>query len=84
MPNIRNILNKIKWTKGFNNVEIWYIHRGAVNNTKKIVGQEIITIGRSFLETTTATIPYHRITKIFYKNEIVFDRLSLLNKDKQL
>jgi uncharacterized protein len=84
MPNVRNILNEIKWTKDLNTVEIWYIHRGAVNNTKIITGEEIIDIGRSFLETATATIPYHRITKILYQGIIVFDRWNLGSKDKQL
>ena len=84
MPNVRNILNEIKWTKNLRNVEIWYIHRGAINNTKSIEGHEIIGIGQSFLETATATIPYHRITKILFEGEIVFDRWNLKRKDKQL
>jgi uncharacterized protein (UPF0248 family) len=84
MPNVRNILNEIKWTKDLHNVEICYVHRGAVNNMKIIVGDQIIAIGKSFLETTTATIPYHRITKIFYNKRIVFNRSNLNSKDKQL
>ena len=68
--------------------EIWYVHRGAPNNTKIISGNEILSIDRSFIETTTAMIPYHRIFKIVYKGEIIFKRwlinkqalLSILNK----
>jgi len=84
MPNVRDVLNKIKWTKDINHIEIWYIHRGAVNNTKRIEGHELTGIGRSFLETATATIPYHRITKILFEGEVVFDRWNLKMKDKQL
>jgi uncharacterized protein (UPF0248 family) len=84
MPNIRDILNEIKWTKDLHNVEIWYIHRGVVNNTKRITGDELTGIGRSFLEITTATIPYHRVTKILYKDRVIFDRRHLHRKDKQL
>jgi uncharacterized protein (UPF0248 family) len=84
MPNIRDILNKIKWTKDLQNIEILYLHRGTVNNTKSIAGTDIIDIGRSFLETATATIPYHRITKILYNGKTVFDRNELGHKDKQL
>ena len=84
MGNIRDILNEIKWTKDLTSVEIWYLHRGARNNTKIITGDEIIGIGRSFLETTSATIPYHRIIKILSNHEIVFDRWELHRKDKQL
>jgi uncharacterized protein (UPF0248 family) len=84
MPNIRYILNKIKWTKDLHDVEIWYVHRGVVNNTKCIVGDDIINIGRSFLETNTTAIPYHRVIKVLYKDKTVFDRGQVHNKHKQL
>jgi len=84
MPYIRDILNEIKWTKDLEKVEIWYIHRGALNNTKIISGSEITSIRRSFLETTTATIPYHRIIKIIYADKTIFDRWKFDSRDKQL
>lgn len=84
MPNVRDILNEIKWTKDLSKVTIWYIHRGALHNTKSITGDEITDIGKSFLGTTIASIPYHRILKIFYGDEIVFNRLKIRPKDKQL
>ena len=84
MPSIREILNEMKWTKDLKKVTIWYIHRGALHDMKCISGSDIIDIGRSFLETTTASIPYHRIIKILYENDIVFDRLDIRPKDKQL
>ena len=84
MPHLRDLLNEIKWTKKLEHVEIWYLHRGAPNNTKILSGKEITALGRSFLETTTATIPYHRITKILYEGKTVFDRWELPQKDKQL
>lgn len=76
MPNLRNVLNELKWRKKFNLEEarIWYIHRGAPSDTKIISGNEIVSIGRSFMETATAMIPYHRIFKIAYKGEIIFKR----------
>jgi len=84
MPHLRKLLNEIKWTKKLEDVEIWYVHRGAQNNTKIISGKEITVLGRSFLETASATIPYHRITKILYEGKTVFDRWELPRKDKQL
>lgn len=74
---VRDILNKIKWTKDLNKVTIWYVHRGALGNIKMISGDEIISIGRSFLETSTAMIPYHRITKILYEDEVLFNRWGI-------
>ena len=74
MPHLRQLLNEIKWTNDLKLVEIWYVHRGAPNDTMILLGKDIATIGRSFLETSTASIPYHRIFKIIYDNEIIFDR----------
>ncbi len=76
MINPRNILNKLKWKEDLDldKVEVWYIHRGAPNDTKKISGKEIIEIKRSFMKTTSAMIPFHRIFKIRYKNETIFER----------
>jgi len=80
MPNLRDILNKIKWTEDLRNVEIQYIHRGAFHDMKSVVGNEIREIGRSFLMTTDAAIPYHRITKIVYNGRVVFEREKLEKK----
>ena len=87
MPNLRNLLNEIKWTKDLQKIEIWYLHRGAPHDTKVISGAEIISLGRSFLETASATIPYHRIIKVLYDGEILFDRWAIARRkqqDKQL
>jgi len=81
---VRDVLNKIKWTKDLSRVTIWYVHRGALHNMMMISGDEIQKIGRSFLETSTATIPYHRIIKILYDDEIVFNRWSLGSPYKQV
>jgi uncharacterized protein (UPF0248 family) len=49
-----------------------------------ISGDEITGIGRSFLETTTASIPYHRIIKILYRDEVIFNRWNISSRHKQL
>ena len=54
--------------------EIWYVHRGAPNDTKILSGKDIVTIGKSFFDTANASIPYHRIFKIVYEGKIVFER----------
>jgi uncharacterized protein (UPF0248 family) len=76
MPNPRIILNELKWKNGFdiNLAEIWYIHRGAPNDTKIITGRDILDLEKSFMKTTSSMIPYHRIIKIVYKDEIIFKR----------
>ena len=76
MTNPRDILNELKWKKNcdLTQAEIWYIHRGAPNDTKIISGKNILKLERSFMKTTTAMIPYHRIFKIIYKEKIIFKR----------
>jgi len=76
MANPRDILNELKWKQDYDldQAEIWYIHRGAPNDTKIISGKEIIKLEKSFMKTTTAMIPYHRIFKIIYEEKIVFER----------
>ena len=76
MTNPRDVLNELKWKQGYNLnlAEIWYIHRGAPKNTKIISGKDILKLEKSFMKTTTAMIPYHRIFKIIYEGKIVFIR----------
>lgn len=76
MPNPRDILNELKWKQDcdLNQAEIWYVHRGAPNDTKIISGRDIIKLEKSFMKTTTAMIPYHRILKIIYEEKIIFKR----------
>lgn len=71
---LKDILNEIKWTKDLEKAEIWFVHRGAPNDTKIISGKDIVTIGKSFFDTATASIPYHRIFKIVYNGKIIFER----------
>lgn len=74
--NLRKILNEIKWRDDLDldEVEILYRHRGAPRDLKKIHGKEIIKIARSFIEIEGASIPHHRIIKIFYKGKAIFER----------
>lgn len=79
MNKIRDILNELKWRKKFifQDTKIYFVHRGAPNNTKMITGSEILSIDKTFIETTDAMIPHHRIFKILYHHQILFDRSKL-------
>ena len=76
MSNPRDILNELKWKQDcdINKAEIWYLHRGAPNDTKIISGKDIVRLEKSFMNTTTAMIPYHRILRIIYDGKIIFKR----------
>jgi uncharacterized protein (UPF0248 family) len=74
--NPRDVLNRIKWSDefSFSELEIWYIHRGAPNDTKIISGKDVLKIDKTFIETNSAMIPMHRIFKIRYQDKIIFKR----------
>jgi uncharacterized protein (UPF0248 family) len=40
---------------------------------KTISGREIVNIGTSFLSLNEAEIPHHRIVKILYEGEVLFE-----------
>lgn len=67
----REIINEFKWRgdRNLKNLRIIYEHRGAPDNTRVISGTDIVNIGRSFLETVTSMIPYHRIKRIEHLDE---------------
>ncbi|MDH7508269.1 MAG: RNA repair domain-containing protein [Methanomassiliicoccales archaeon] len=81
----REILNELKWRKDRNlaEAEIHYLHRGAPNNIKIISGSEIKELGRYFFSVGDSEVPYHRIRKIIYRGEILFDSSSLGKKEKK-
>jgi len=76
MTNPRDVLNELKWRENYKieDAMIWYVHRGAPDDTKIIPGSDIVKLGKSFIETREAMIPYHRVFKIVYKNKTIFQR----------
>ncbi|MDG6228396.1 MAG: RNA repair domain-containing protein [Candidatus Thermoplasmatota archaeon] len=76
MNKIRDILNALQWDKkeDISEVKIFYIDRGAVQDTTVITGRDIRSVHKTFIETKEAMIPHHRVLRIIYKNTVVFDR----------
>jgi uncharacterized protein (UPF0248 family) len=75
-PLPKEILNELKWhqVKDILKAEIWYIHRGAPDDTMIISGKDIINLTHSFMELAESSIPYHRIFKIVYDGKVIFQR----------
>ena len=81
-------MNEIKWRDlDLSRCEIYYVHRGAPNDTKIIRGDELEKIGRSFLTFEVANffpdseervpsvmIPYHRVFRITYDGQTIYER----------
>jgi uncharacterized protein (UPF0248 family) len=76
MPLPREILNELKWRddRDILKAEIWYVHRGAPNDTMIVTGEKIVELEHSFMVLADAHIPYHRIFKIVYDEELIFER----------
>ncbi|MBE0521246.1 MAG: DUF504 domain-containing protein [Candidatus Methanoperedenaceae archaeon] len=75
----RLVLNELKW-KGYdlNKCRIYYVHRGAPDDTKIVEGNAIKDIDRGFMilegVVQDVYIPYHRIFRIEFDNRIVYER----------
>ena len=76
MKTAREVLNELKWRKDrdFSKVHIYYVHRGAPNDTKELEGWAITGLDQLFFHTDEADIPYHRIFRITYDGQTVFYR----------
>ncbi len=76
METTRDILNELKWRykSSLEEAKIYYVHRGAPDDYRIMDGSEIEELNRSFIKTEEAQIPYHRIFKIEYEGEIIFER----------
>jgi len=72
----REVLNRLRWTEGESLEEavIWYIHRGAPGDTRCVNGARISSLERYYFETDEASIPYHRILRIDYRGETLFEK----------
>ena len=72
----REVLNELFWRddRDMGSVRLAFIHRGAENDIKVVQGSEIVNLDRSFFHTSTSQVPYHRIVRIWYGNETLYDR----------
>jgi len=74
----RLLLNEIKWRFDLTKCRVDYIHRGAPGDVKMIEGREIKNIERGFLVLEGVVedvyIPYHRIIRIEYEGQIIFEK----------
>lgn len=70
----RQVLNEIRWRYDLKRCRVYYVHRGAPQDTKIIEGKLINKIDRGFLILEGSIhIPYHRIFRIDYDNKVVFE-----------
>ena len=76
MKRVRDVLNEYRWKQrlSLEQLEIWYVHRGAPGDTMIISGSDIKAIGKSFMELDGISLPYHRVLKIVASGKVIFER----------
>jgi len=83
----RDIFNEIKWRFDLAKCKIYYIHRGAPGDVKIVEGSTIKNIERSFLvldgDFEDVYIPYHRIFRIEFEGQIIFENLFKIFYDHE-
>ncbi len=88
---IFGILNKIKWDKKENpiDIEISYRHDGALDNKRSLMCSEIKTLSKNYFQYEsidgTTIIPFHRILQIknVKTNNILYTKIRLNSKKKK-
>lgn len=77
----RILLNEIKWRFDLNRCKVYYIHRGAPGDVRMIEGSIIRNIERGFMVIEGVVeevyIPYHRIIRIEYDSQMIFERKKI-------
>lgn len=79
MPSPRDVLNRLRFTgQALDDIEVWYVHRGAPNDTRIVRGADIRGVDRAFLRLQGArggaSIPWHRVFRIARGEEVLFER----------
>jgi uncharacterized protein (UPF0248 family) len=73
----KDVLNKLKWKEGESlaDATIYYVSRGSPSDSASVSGREIKNIEPFGFELESGSyIPYHRVYRIDYRGETIFDK----------
>ncbi len=72
----RDVLYELKWREGkdLRRAEIWYADRTRAEEYKIIKGKEITELGRGYFLSGDSMLPYYKILRIVYDDEVLFER----------
>jgi len=72
----RDVLNELRWREGksLKDSEIWYADRMKPEGYKIIQGGEISELGRGYFTIGETMLPYYKIVRITYRDEVIFER----------
>jgi uncharacterized protein (UPF0248 family) len=72
---IRELLNQMKWHSKYNfdHIEIWFVSRGSPGTLDSVRGSEIVGLEPRAMQTAHKWIPYHRVVRIDYAGQTIFE-----------
>ena len=82
---VRKTLNEYKWRedRDFSKIEVHYIDRLDPRGYAVLKGDEIEDLGQKFIFTKNeGMIPYHRVMRILYDGEVIFERAPPEHRSK--
>ncbi len=81
---VRKTLNEYKWRgdKDFSLIEVQYIDRLSPSGFAILRGDDIVDLGQKFIFTKSGMIPYHRVIRILYNGEVIFERVPPEHRGK--
>ncbi len=74
---VKKTLNEYRWRPDtdFSKVEVQYIDRLSPKGYAVLRGDDIVDLGDKFIFTRQGMIPYHRVIRILYDGEVIWERL---------
>lgn len=72
----RETLNELKWGEGrdLTRATLWIADRTRPEGARVLSGSEIVDLGRRYLRTERATIPFYKVLRIEFENRVLFER----------
>jgi uncharacterized protein (UPF0248 family) len=73
---VRDVLNELRWhpDRDPSKARIIYEHRGSAEGFTVVTGDEVEDVGPSSFTVRGGTIPYYKVFRITYEDEVLFER----------
>lgn len=81
----REVLNALRWRsdRDLRRARIEYADRLRPEGMRVIVGSEIVDLERRYFTTAATRLPYYKILRITYGDEVVFERTATAHPAKK-
>ncbi|MCJ2554803.1 MAG: RNA repair domain-containing protein [Candidatus Thermoplasmatota archaeon] len=75
---VRDLLNELRWhpARDPTKARIFYAHRGLREGFAAVRGDEVEEVGSSSFHVGTSTIPFYKVFRITYGEEVLLERAA--------